>query len=127
MDIDGTCWPKYRFRNTLQYLSAGQLPNDFSLPFCKLTYWLVVSTILKNMKAIGKDYSLYVEKSLKPPTSIVCGKQPPFLELGFLCKHFPNSVVSVSPWKMCRTLSEASCCVSILLVEGSPEERYPGS
>jgi hypothetical protein len=80
------------------------------------------------MKAIGKDYSLYnVEKSLKPPTSIVCGKQPPFLELGFLCKHFPNSVVSVSPWKMCRTLSEASCCVSILLVEGSPEERYPGS
>ena len=38
-----------------------------------------------------------------------------------LCQHVPVRVASVSPWKSCRTLSEASCCVSILLVEGSPE------
>ena len=37
------------------------------------TFWLVVSTILKNMKVNGKDYSIYygkLKKWLKPPTSI---------------------------------------------------------
>ena len=40
----------------------------------RLIIWLVVSSILKNMKVNGKDYPIYDmenEKCLKPPTSNV--------------------------------------------------------
>ena len=38
------------------------------------SYWLVVLTILKNMKVNGKDYPIYYgRKCLKPPTSGLSG------------------------------------------------------
>jgi len=34
-----------------------------------ITIWLVVLTILENMKVNGRDYHIYYGKKMKPPTS----------------------------------------------------------
>jgi len=54
-----------------QWLPERTQPHSYALNL----YWLVVLTILKNMKVNGKDYPIIMEnkKSLKPPARIVFG------------------------------------------------------
>jgi len=49
------------------------LPQDkipHALQWCIMLYWLMVSTPLKNIKVRWDDYSQYMGKCSKPPTSL---------------------------------------------------------
>jgi hypothetical protein len=51
-----------------------------TIPLVKVVHWLVVLTILKNMKVNGKDYPIYEMENkkscLKPPTSLPVSTRP---------------------------------------------------